>query len=239
LTFPDPDDSTHQFRIDVSFLLSNYRCIFGAGCPGLLDSPPRDDIGCCAHGAEFVDDEDYEHVATMVAELTEADADNYDYIRTRGWFIPKGRRPFKTAIVGSRCVFSNRSDGPLGKPGCALHHLAARTGRNPADTKPDICWRVPLNFSHEEPIEPNGRDTTIVTAFTGDAWGGDDVHWWCTETSDAFDAPKPVYRSFEYELRKGIGDTAYERLVELLDQIPAPRWPTPGQFAAKRLPIIS
>lgn len=238
LTFPAPDDDTHQFRVDVSFLLSNYRCIFGAGCPGLLDRPPRDDLGCCGHGAEFVDDEDFDHVAAMVDELTEEDADNIAHIRKRGWFHAKGRRPFKTQILGGRCIFANRSDGPLGKPGCAFHHLAARTGRHPADTKPDICWRVPLNFSEEDAIEPNGRDTTIVAPFTGEAWGGD-IHWWCTDTADAFIAHDPVYVTFEHELRKGMGDAAYEQLVELLDEIPEPRWPSPGQRVPKALPLIS
>lgn len=238
MTFPSPDDEGHQFRVDVSFLLSNYRCIFGAGCPGVLNAAVRTDVGCCERGVEFVDDADLEHVTAMVDELTAEDADEIAQIRTRGWHLTrKNGRPFKTRVLRGACIFANRDGGATGRPGCAFHHLAERTGRHPAETKPDTCWRVPLNFSAEEAIEPNGRDTTIISAFTADAWGGE-VHWWCIDTPDAFRATKPVYRTFEYELRKAMGDAAYERLAELLHEIPAPRHPAPGQRANDGLPML-
>lgn len=233
LTFPDPGDERRQFRVNVSFLLSSYRCIFGRGCPGVLDRRGCSDLGCCSHGVELVDERDAEHVAAMVEELTAEDADNVEQIRSKGWFHRKAGRPFKTRMLGRACIFANREGGPAGKPGCAFHHLALRTGRHPADTKPEICWSIPLNVGHEEPIEPNGLETTVVTAFSADAWGGT-IDWWCIDTPDAYGAPRPVYRTFEYELRKAMGDSAYERMVELLDEIPAPRWPMPAQ----RLPVI-
>jgi hypothetical protein len=84
---------------------------------------------------------------------------------------------------------------------------------------------VPLNFSSEEPEEPGGRATTIVSAFTSDAWGGTDddeepdgrghTGYWCINTPDAYRGARPVYRSLEHELRKGIGDAAYEQMAEL------------------------
>jgi len=231
LTFPAPDDRTHQFRVNVSFLLSNYRCIYGCGCPSTHGDAARAHLGCCGHGVEFVSDEDFEHVAAMVEELTAEDADNIAEIRS-DWYYAKQRVPFKTRKFAGACIFSNPPDGPTGKTGCAFHHLAERTGRNPADTKPDICWRVPLNFSSEEPAEPNGRDTTIVSAFSADAWG--DVDWWCVDRPAAYSSAQPVYRTFEHELRKGMGDEGYERMVELLQEIPAPRHPMPGQ----RLPLL-
>jgi len=236
MTFPAPDDEGRQFRVNVSFLLSNYRCIFGCGCPSVADGPPQPDLGCCAHGVEFTDDDDFQDVADAVAQLTEADADNLPLIR-KEWYYANRGVPFKTSLVGDACVFANREGGPTGKPGCAFHHLALRTGRHPADTKPEICWSVPLNFSDEEPVEPGGRETTIVSAFSSDAWGGK-AHWWCIDTPDAYIAREPVYLTFEYELRKMMGDASYERLVELLREIPAPRFPMPGQRAAKSLPLI-
>lgn len=237
LTFPAPDDATHQFRVNVSFLLSNYRCIFGCGCPSTDGDPARADLGCCGHGVEFVDDEDFDHVAAMVDELTAEDADNIAEIRAKDWFQTKQGAPFKTRKVRGACIFANRREGPAGKPGCAFHHLAERSGRHPAETKPDICWRVPLNYSSEDPAEPNGRDTTIISAFSADAWGN--VDWWCIDTPDAYNAPEPVYRTFEHELRKGMGDAAYDRLVELLREIPAPRHPMPGQRLPQRLKLLS
>lgn len=55
LTFPAPGDDHHQFRVNVSFLLSNYRCIFGCGCPGLLNGPAQADLGCCERGVTFME----------------------------------------------------------------------------------------------------------------------------------------------------------------------------------------
>jgi hypothetical protein len=235
LTFPAPDDEHRQFRVNVSFLLSNYRCIFGCGCPGVLEGPAQTDVGCCAHGVEFTDDQDFADVAAAVAELTPEDADYIDQIRAGDWYISNGP-PVRTMIVDGICIFANREGGPTGRPGCAFHHLALRTGRHPSDTKPEICWSVPLNFSDEEPAEPGGRETTIVSAFSADAWEGN-IGWWCIDTPEAYTAAAPVYETFEHELRKGMGDAGYERMVELLREIPAPRFPMPGQIV-RSLPLV-
>jgi hypothetical protein len=238
LTFPAPDDAGMQYRVNVSFLLSTYRCIYGCGCPSLERQGPSSDLGCCELGVDFMDDDDFDHVAAMTAELTPADFDRIDEAGGDAWYYTdKKGVPVKTAMVGGACIFLNREGGPTGKPGCAFHHLAERTGRHPADTKPEICWSVPINFSAEEPFEPDGRETMIVSAFSAGAWGG--IHWWCIDTPDAYIAKDPVYLTFEYELRKQMGDESYERMVELLREIPAPRYPMPGQLRPKSLPIIS
>lgn len=248
LTFPDAEDDTRQFRVNVSFLLSTYRCIFGMGCPGLLNRPPQSDLGCCERGVTFDDDEDFEHVAEMTSRLTAADCDNVAHVHGRGWYVTSKRgRPYKTRQLGGRCIFANREDGPAGKAGCAFHHLAERTGRHPADTKPSICWSVPFNFSAEDPEEPGGRETTIISAFTADAWGGtnDDeepdgrghMGWWCIDTPDAYRGTSPVYVTMEYELRKRMGDASYECMVKLLRDL-APRHPMPGQRVNGGRPML-
>jgi hypothetical protein len=249
LTFPSPDDPDHQFRVNVSFMLSNYECIFGRGCPGLLNGRSQADVGCCERGVTFMDDDDFSHVAEMVGELTADDCDNIDHVHGRGWYqSTRSGRPYKTRKIGTACIFANRAEGPAGKPGCAFHHLAGRTGRHPSDTKPFICWTVPLNFSSEEAIEPGGQTTTIVSAFTADAWGGtnDDeesdgrghMGYWCIDTPDAYRSSQPVYRSMEHELRKGMGNAAYDALVDLLVGIDQPRHPMPGQLVNGRRPMI-
>ncbi len=249
LTFPAPDDPDRQYRVNVSFLLSNYQCIFGQGCLGSLNKKPSADYGCCERGVTFIDEDDFDHVEEMVGQLTAEDCDNIDHVRGRGWYLSsKSGKPYKTRKIDSLCIFGNRTGGPAGKPGCAFHHLAARQGKHHTETKPFICWSVPLNFSSEEPEEPGGRDTTIVSAFTADAWGGtaDDeeadgrghLGWWCIDTPDAYRGAEPVYRTMEHELRKGIGDAAYERMAELLDGIDRPRHPMPGQLVNRGLPMI-
>jgi len=250
LTFPAPEDPDRQFRVNVSFLLSNYMCIFGQGCPGSLNKRPDADYGCCERGVTFIDDDDFSHVAEMVGQLTAEDCDNIDHIRDKGWYLSsRSGKPYKTRKVGSLCIFGNRTGGAAGKSGCAFHHLAARQGKHHTETKPFICWSVPLNFSSEDPVEPGGLETTIVSAFSADAWGATDddeetdgrghLGWWCIDTPDAYRGALPVYRSFEHELRKGMGsDAAYERMVELLEPLERPRFPMPGQLRNGGLPMI-
>ena len=249
LTFPAPDDPDLQWRVNVSFLLSNYECIYGRGCPGLLNSHADGETACCERGVTFMDEDDFAHVSAMVDQLTEEDCDNIERIRSRGWYqASKTGRPYKTRKLGNGCIFVNHSTGPAGKPGCSFHHLAARLGVHPSETKPFICWTLPLNLSDEEPVEPNGRSTRLVTAFTADAWaGGDDADdpegrahmgYWCVDTPDAYRGARPVYQSMEIELRKGMGDASYERMVELLEEIEEPRHPMPGQLRNGRRPMI-
>jgi hypothetical protein len=249
LTFSMPDDPDRQYRVNVSFLLSNYTCIYGCGCQGLLNRRVDPAGACCERGVTFIDDDDFAHVSRMVEDLTEEDCDNLVHVRARGWYqMSKSGRPYKTRKVGGACIFANRGDGPAGKPGCAFHHSAARQGKHPSETKPFICWSLPLNFSEEEPEEPGGPTTKIVSAFTADAWGGtnDDeepdgrghMGFWCIDTPDAYRGARPVYRSMEVELRKELGDAVYERLVELLDAIDRPRYPMPGQLVNGGRPLI-
>jgi hypothetical protein len=249
LTFPAPGDPHRQFRVNVSFLLSNYECIYGRGCPGLLNRHAQPEIACCERGVTFMDEDDFAHVAGMVTQLTAEDCDNIDRVRTRGWYLAsKSGKPYKTRKLGDGCIFANRTGGPTGKPGCAFHHLAGRLGVHPSETKPFICWTLPLNFSDEPSVEPGGPRTTIVSAFTADAWGGTDdadepdgrghMGFWCVDTPDAYGGAQPVYRSMERELRKGMGDAAYERMAELLDAIERPRHPMPGQLRNGRRPMI-
>jgi hypothetical protein len=249
LTFPDPADEDRQFRVNVSFLLSSYECIYGCGCPGLLNRKASADIACCERGVTFMDEDDFEHVAEMVDGLTAEDCDNIEHVRTRGWYLAsKSGRPYKTRKLGDGCIFANRAGGPAGKPGCAFHHLADRLGVHHSETKPFICWTIPLNFSDEDPVEPGGRSTTLVTAFTADAWGGTDdaeepdgrghMGYWCVDTPDAYRGTRPVYRSMERELRRGMGDAGYERMVELLEEIGERRYPMPGELKNGRRPMI-
>jgi hypothetical protein len=249
LTFTMPDEPDRQYRVNVSFLLSNYQCIFGCGCKGLLNRRLDPDGACCERGVTFIDEDDFDHVSRMVDELEPEDCDNLVHVRTRGWYqASSAGRPFKTRKLGGACIFANRTGGPTGKPGCAFHHSALRQGKHPSETKPFICWSLPLNFSEESPEEPGGPTTKVVSAFTADAWGGTNdedepdgrghMGFWCVDTPDAYNGAQPVYRSFEVELRKELGDVVYERLSELLDGIGRPRHPMPGQLVNGGRPLI-
>ena len=47
------DEGEHRtWLFDITFLTSNWTCIYGAGCPGVLAEPAPDrQLGCCTHGA--------------------------------------------------------------------------------------------------------------------------------------------------------------------------------------------
>src|SRR5262249_35022575 len=62
VTFPDPKDEGRTWQIDVTFLLSNWTCIFGRGCQGVLtERAPELVLGCCSYGAHFSDKQDRDH----------------------------------------------------------------------------------------------------------------------------------------------------------------------------------
>src|SRR3954452_5754160 len=46
--FVNPDDEDEIFRIDLTWLLSSWTCIFGPGCRGI--DKTRADDGCCSRG---------------------------------------------------------------------------------------------------------------------------------------------------------------------------------------------
>ena len=58
ISFADPD-LEQTWMIDATFLRSNWTCIYGNGCQGVLDDPaPELHQGCCSYGAHFIDKED-------------------------------------------------------------------------------------------------------------------------------------------------------------------------------------
>jgi hypothetical protein len=71
----DPADDRVRYTFDVSFLLSSYTCIYGAGCEGV--HPGRQDpaIGCCLHGAYLNDDDDAAELTALVRRPARPRAD--------------------------------------------------------------------------------------------------------------------------------------------------------------------
>lgn len=215
----DPADPHLRYTFDVTFLLSGYRCIYGAGCPGIYADRP--DIGCCTHGAYYVDTQERERVEAAVtqdldAELMQFHAEAGDGGATE--LDSDGET--KTRIHDGACVFLNRAGWP-GGTGCAFHLLARRRDEHPMMYKPTVCWQLPLHRSIEEQVANDGRTLQVhtIAAFERGTWGegGADFHWWCTEQPAAFTNRQPLYRSMERELRAMVGDDVYEELCDFLD----------------------
>jgi hypothetical protein len=225
--FFDPDDADHLIRADLTWLCSRWTCIFGHGCQGIAQGGGS--VGCCTHGAFFSDKADEKRVLEFARQLTEDDwqlrsvgrrkTGKLDVIESDSVGEDPNRR--RTRVVDGACIFANRS-GFVGGIGCALHAFALRTGRNPLQTKPEVCWQLPVRRSQEWVDRPD--DTRIlvstVTEFDRRGWGegGHDLHWYCTSSPDAHIGGEPLYVSYEAELTALIGTPAYAALERLCAQ---------------------
>ncbi len=218
LSIEDPEDDV-TWLFDTTFLLSDYHCIYGAGCRSIDTRPDTSDgLGCCTHGAHFVDDADRQSVTEYVALLTAEDWQFRDRaIRKGGPLKQKKDGDWVTRKVAGACIFLNRDDFAAGS-GCALHVGALRHGQRPLDWKPDVCWQVPIHLDVHE--DEYGHETILVRAWQRRDWGpgGAEFHWWCVEEDAAYSAVAPVYRTARDELVEMIGPKVYEMLVAELER---------------------
>src|SRR3954463_7707276 len=62
------DDGDTIWRFDRTFLESNWTCIWGRGCLGILDEPAEHlGQGCCSVGAEMGDEDESRMISAMAA----------------------------------------------------------------------------------------------------------------------------------------------------------------------------
>jgi hypothetical protein len=218
--FTDPADEEQVFRCDLTWLTSSYTCIFGQGCRGIYADAP--DVGCCTLGAHFADADDERRVAAYVAQLTPVDWQFHPQgdVVVDDWVEvdDDGERKTLTVVHEGQqaCVFHNRTDFPTGA-GCALHGLALRQGRNPLETKPDVCWQLPIRRTYRTVERQDQTSYTEVSIGEYDrrGWGpgGHDLDWYCSGNTEAHVAAEPVFVTHEAELTELMGAPAYAELV--------------------------
>ena len=219
VSFED-DEEERTWVFDLTFLTSRWTCIFGAGCQGVLTGPAEELVqGCCSYGAHFTDDEDVAKIEKIAAEMPAT----YWQFRDRG-VTKKGAvkiaRVNKEGDTVTRqaedaCIFLNRP-GFANGPGCALHQYALAIGERPLDLKPNVCWQLPLR--REDTDDGDGHVTSTLRQWDRKHWGagGDEFHWWCTESPDAFVDKRPVYETLRDEIVELVGEKAYDRLLGYL-----------------------
>lgn len=226
IEFVDPADETHWIRADLTWLCSRWTCIFGRGCHGTIEG--QADTGCCNHGAYFSDKPDEKRVRRYAAELTPGEWQYYDLAHEQR--DKKGRLAIgvkdtlddevrnKTRVVDGACIFANR-DGFAGGIGCALHALALRKGLNPLETKPEVCWQLPVRREQTWVDRPDGTRVLVSTVaeFDRRGWGegGHDLDWYCTSSPEAHVGGEPMYQSYGPELVALIGQSAYDELARV------------------------
>lgn len=222
VSFED-DREQRTWMIDATFLRSNWKCIYGEGCKGILDEDATHlEQGCCSFGAHFVDEDDVQTVVRAVVRLDPARWQYASSARRKGFLQrTEDGDGTQTRVVDGACIFLNRP-GFAGGAGCALHAAALEAGEKPMDWKPNVCWQVPLRMEHH--TDDEGYVTTMVREWKRRDWsaGGAEFHWWCTDAPDAFVGSEPVYRYLRDEIIGLVGEQAYGRIVELLESTAGP-----------------
>jgi hypothetical protein len=216
------------WRFEREFLESNWNCLFGRGCKGILEQESTElNQGCCSLGAHFGDgpagEAEAMNVAAYAAMLTpeqfqyhgaataEAD-DEQGGDGADGIFGNRDRT--HTRVVDGACIFLNRP-GFSGGEGCALHIGALAFDESPTEWKPSVCWQLPLRIDWQE----LDADTELATVrrWARPDWGdhGRTMAWCCTERSDgaeAYSGNDRVIDSMADSLRALAGDEVYVEL---------------------------
>jgi hypothetical protein len=224
IDFADPADATQWVRADLTWLCSRWTCIFGRGCHGV--EPGRADDGCCSHGAFFSDKEDEQRVKAFARELTDEDwqlrsaaTDKNGKLRVvEKDSIGDDEDRRRTRRFDGACIFLNRPGFAAGM-GCSLHAFALRTGRHPLETKPEVCWQLPVRREQDWVERPDGTKILLstISEFDRRGWGegGHDLNWYCTSSPEAHVGHEPLYVSYGPEIVALIGQPAYDELARL------------------------
>ncbi len=222
--FVDPGDADTVYRCDLTWLTSRWACIFGQGCPGIYADRPHD--GCCTLGAHFADAADEKRVAKAARRLTRSQWQYKKQAKADGWVelegpetVAEGEEPArKTRVVDGACIFLNRPGFAAGE-GCALHLLALEEGRDFLETKPDVCWQLPIRRQFRDVTRADQTTYSEVTIgeYGREGWGpgGHDLDWYCTANTEAHLGRRGVYEENRPELVALMGVPAYELLAEM------------------------
>ena len=220
--FTDPNDESEIFKCDLTWLTSNWTCIYGTGCKGVFADQPN--AGCCTEGAMFSDAADEAKVLEIAKKLTPEIWQFFDEAKDAQGNLNIAEvdedDERKTRTVDGSCIFLNRK-GEFPTFGCVLHHFAEQNDLKSLEVKPDVCWQLPIRRSFET-REVGERDysVTVIGEYERLAWGdgGEDFDWYCSSDSDAHVGTQPVYLSNADELKALMGSENYQILKEICDQ---------------------
>lgn len=217
--FADPANADQIFRVDLTWLTSRWGCIFGNGCKGIEKGRASD--GCCSLGAHFSDKADEKRVREWSKKLSKAEWQFKGEAKRKGWTEKDDEGARKTRVVDGACIFHNRP-GFAGGTGCALHTYAVKHDQHFMETKPEVCWQVPVRRAFrwvDRPDESRYLEVTIGE-YDRRAWGpgGHDLKWWCSSAPEAHHAEKAVFRSYAPELTELMGAPAYAVLAAMCEE---------------------
>jgi hypothetical protein len=203
-------DGDVRWRFEPGFLRSNWTCIWGRGCQGILDVPaPELHQGCCSVGAEMGDPEEAMTTSALATMLPVELWQHHGAVDVDDVFSDSRR--INTKVVDGACIFLNRP-GFAGGAGCALHLAAIAAEESPLDWKPSVCWQLPIRVDWAP--QPDGTETATVRRWSRADWGpeGETMAWCCTEEPTAYVGDGPVIDTLAAELTAIVGDAV---MVEL------------------------
>lgn len=220
------EDANCTWLLDITFLLSNWQCIFGNGCQGVLTGPSPEMVqGCCSYGAHFTGEEDRQRVEIAAKRLT-AEQWQFKDKAKKGTTKTTKDGEIVTKLVADACIFLNRPDFARGA-GCALHVLALDANESFIPLKPEVCWQVPLR---KEEVELVSGDVVVrIGQWNRTDWGegGNEFHWWCTQDEGAFTGRTRVVDSMRDELIAMTSPKAYKEILAYCDSKRRPGTPLP------------
>jgi len=204
------DDGATSWRFERSFLTSNWACIWGRGCQGILTEPAEHlGQGCCSMGADLDGEDESRNISALAATLDPARFEHHAEARAGGVFGDETRST--TRVVDGACIFLNRPRFP-GGAGCALHLEAVHSGESPTVWKPSVCWQLPVKVDWE--VGEDDTEVATVRRWERRDWGaeGETMAWCCTEGERAYVGERPVIDSMGEELEAIVGPTVYVEL---------------------------
>jgi hypothetical protein len=203
-------DGQTTWRFDRAFLTSNWTCIWGRGCLGILSEPaPGLGHGCCSVGAELDGIEEARRISALADALDPSRFEHHAAAADGGVFSDSSRS--STRVVDGACIFLNRA-GFVGGAGCALHLSALDADVSPIDFKPSVCWQLPIKVEWE--AADDGTEVATVRGWSRRDWGaeGDTMAWCCTEGPEAYVGDRPVIESMAEELDAIVGTRVFVEL---------------------------
>jgi hypothetical protein len=209
-SFEEIDAGDIVWRFDATFLTSNWTCIWGRGCLGILPAPAEHlGHGCCSIGADLGDEDEARLIGALAATLDPARFEQHAEADLGGIFSDATRT--HTRVVDGACIFLNRP-GFAGGPGCALHLAALDAGESPIDWKPSVCWQLPIKVDWER--RDDGVEVATVRRWSRPDWGaeGTTMAWCCTEGTRAYVGQQRVIDTLAEELEAIVGPAVYTEL---------------------------
>ena len=210
ITTEDEFGTTH-WRFDQSFLNSNWTCIWGRGCLGILDHPaPELSQGCCSVGAEFGDDDEAMTTAALAATLAAARVP----VPRRGGRRAGVRRRPADQHAGRSTARASSSTDLVSRVARVAPCTSARRAIDepPIEWKPSVCWQLPLHVEWES--GPDGAETATMRGWSRADWGaeGATMAWCCTEGERAYVGEQRVIDSLADELAAMMPAVVYVEL---------------------------